>query len=371
MPTNPRLIAGVLLALLAGVFVACGARAPNAQPVADGGERPPRDRVMDGGERPPLQQWPDNPRPDAPNSLPLLRTIQTTYTLRGASIARDGKTLATAGGYFGPGRAELWNAETGARLTELPAGETEFMAVAFAPDGESVATASSDRLVRVWDRGTGRVKATCEGHANYVRSVVFSPDGKTLASSSDESLRLWDAKTGKERAVAKGFRGPHAWRVPTFMAFSPDGKTVASGTGERDVKLWSADTGEEVALLSGHANVVWAVVYSPDGQLLASGSLDGTIRWWDLATRKELGSVNAHNGWVHCLAITPDGKTLVSCGTDKKLKFWDVTTRQERFVLEGFQEHMHTISVAADGKTVAVTFDREARILDASKAVKP
>src|SRR6187200_1550308 len=88
-------------------------------------------------------------------------------------------------------------------------------------------------------------KATFEGHTNFVRSLAYSPDGKTLASGSeDETIKLWDVKTKKEQATLKG-----------------------------------------------HAAGVWSVTYSPDGKTLASGSKDGTIKLWDVKTKKEQASL--------------------------------------------------------------------------------
>src|SRR5437763_1966979 len=98
--------------------------------------------------------------------------------------------------------------------------------IVYSPDGKTLASEGNDGTVRLWDVATGKERATIKGHAGDVNSVSYRPDGKTLASARDDNtILLWDVATGKGRATLK--------RVVKSVAYSPDGKTLASGgTGE-------------------------------------------------------------------------------------------------------------------------------------------
>src|SRR5262249_54073501 len=121
-------------------------------------------------------------------------------------------------------------AGAGAILGQEPAtlkGHTGWIAlVAFAPDGQALATASGDKTVKLWQLATGRERATLHGHTDYVSAVAFAPDGQLLATGSyDHTAKLWDVATGRERQTLRGHRG-----VVLAVAFSPDGRTLATGS---------------------------------------------------------------------------------------------------------------------------------------------
>jgi WD40 repeat protein len=132
-----------------------------------------------------------------------------------------------------------------------------------------------------------KLRGTLKGHTESVQSVAFSPDGKTLASASgDRSIKLWDVATGKEQATLKGHTGS-----VRSVAFSSDSKTLASASYDKTVKLWDVATGKERATLKGHTGMVYSVAFSPDGRMLASagGSTfgePGELKVWDVATGK-------------------------------------------------------------------------------------
>src|SRR5207249_189362 len=123
-------------------------------------------------------------------------------------------------------------------------------------------------------------------HGGKVQSVTFGPDGKTLASASwDGSVRLWEAGTGRELATfpERGY-GVSALGV----AYAPNGKVLVSCENDKTIRLWDVATHKQIRTLRGHEDRVWSVVWAPNGQTIASASYDTTVRLWDATTGKEL-----------------------------------------------------------------------------------
>jgi len=190
--------------------------------------------------------------------------------------------------------------------------------VAFSPDGQTLASGSEDKTIKLWNLYTGQLLHTLQGHSNMVWSVAISPDGKSLASGSwDQTIKLWNLHTGQLLHTLQG----HSKRVSS-VAFSPDGQTLASGSWDNTIKLWNLPTGQLLRTLQGHSNTVLSVAISPDGQILASGSGDKTIKLWNLHTGQLLRTLQGHSIAVSSVAFSPDGQFLASGSGDKTIKIW-------------------------------------------------
>jgi WD40 repeat protein/serine/threonine protein kinase len=286
--------------------------------------------------------------------------------VQAVAFSADGKTLASASA---DGTICLWDASTGTQLGDPLRGHSDgVFSVAFSPDSKTLASAGYDNTLRLWDVSTGTQRGeSLRGHEKGVASVAFSPDGRTLASASlDGTVRRWDVSTGKP--LGEPLRGDVAGIFS--VAFSPDGKTLASGGFDGTLRLWDASTGAPLGEpLQGHARDVLSVAFSPDGKTLASGSFDGTLRRWDLSTGKPLGEpLRGHEKEVCGVAFSPDGKTLVSGGLDGTLRLWSVSTGLPLGEpLRGHEYGVFGVAFSPDGKTLASgSRDKTVRLWDAS-----
>lgn len=288
----------------------------------------------------------------------LLETLTGhTESVNSVILSPDGETIASASD---DGTIRLWNVNTREPLKTLMAHADSANSVVFSSDGETIASSSNDRTIRLWNANTGELLKTLTGHVENVNTIAFSPDGNTIASGSGrlvylgggedsgtcvgQEIRLWNANTGELIKTLTGHTS-----VVNSVVFSPDGKTIASGSGHwmgyegkasagEEIRLWNVHTGELIKTLTGHKDVVSSVAFSPDGSYivsgdwydwdgyLSSGTWSGEIRVWDAHTGEHLKTLKGHTGGVSSVAFSPDGKVLASGRTDGTILLWDFST---------------------------------------------
>jgi RNA polymerase sigma factor (sigma-70 family) len=236
--------------------------------------------------------------------------------------------------------------------------------IALAPDGRTLAAASRDQTVRLWNMTTGQEIRRLPNHEGSVRFVAYSPDGTRLATGVSPSgvVHLWDAATGEKVRQLK-----HAGHWVGHVAFSPDGKIVAAGASRHVILLWDAATGQLLRQLDGGEKASFAVpiAFSPDGQYLASGGEGETVRLWNVASGKEERRFEVKSplpkeeagppfnpGIGEAVAFSPNGRTLASAALRSPVRIWEVATGKEIRSLQGDQFGAFSVAFASDGKTL-------------------
>jgi WD40 repeat protein/uncharacterized caspase-like protein len=349
-------------------------------------------RIVSGGADKTIKIW------DAESGRLLLTLKGHEGGVYAVTVSSDGKRIVSGGN---DNAIRVWDAESG-RLLQTFTGHGDYVsAVVMSPDGRRIVSGSGDHSIKVWDAENGAVLHTLAGYAEWVHAVAVSPDGGRVVSTGF-GVKLWDAQSGHilhqrvtgidaialkrnspryavaamspdgRRIIWGGLNGGsiiNVWDAENSavagagalkghtgpllaLAVSTDGHRIVSGSADKTIKVWDAESDTELRTLTDPAGPVHAVAMSPDGRRIVSGSDDHTIKVWDTESGAVLRTLAGHADPVLALAFSPDGRRIVSGSADKTIKVWDAESGAELRTLTGHLGSVDAIAVSPDGRRI-------------------
>ncbi len=275
-------------------------------------------------------------RPRQVHKIP--RLVVPEQTLRGHSewvthvaFSPNGKSVASASGDT---KIKIWDLASGNCQTELVGHSDEVLSVAFTSDGKRVVSGSRDCTIRVWDTESGKKILRLVGHTEDVWFVAILEGNKRVVSTGlDKTIRLWEITSAKILQVIESDQNKEA----RIYCGAVDSSQMRILTGHEDGRLqvWNLGTGDCIGELTGHRAVVYSVKILKNGSIAVSGSEDGTIRVWDIAKETCIGVLEGHQSEVYAIDISPDDKTIASAGfADGTVRLWDLNSGKCLHVIE-------------------------------------
>ncbi|MBI2806019.1 MAG: protein kinase [Planctomycetes bacterium] len=290
---------------------------------------------------------------DSNSSRPIVSWSGPGEQSNALAFSPDGSTLASGDD---AGAVTLWDASTGKQRHKLTDLSGNVLGLAFSQDGKTVAAgvrtipARSANRVAVWDTSTGKPRCAPLVSDWSVYDLAVAPDGLTVAlTCKDYKLRWW--RWAERTPPFQSFMAhdnTEAWGI----AFAPDRPILATGGDDHLAKLWDIKTHKEISRCQGHKSLVMAVAFTPDGSRLATAGHDGAVRLWNSRTGLELKVLLGHAGAVRSVAFSPDGKMLASAGDDMTVKLWNVATGDLQSSELRHTNKVRQVVFAADGQTL-------------------
>ncbi len=279
--------------------------------------------------------------------------------------SRDGRFIATVGSPT----AKIRDARTGETLRTIDIPHGTGNTVTFSPNGSHILTAGGSSSneeygLYVWDVVTGRQVRRMSGHTDGVEVVIYSSDGRYIASGGvDRTVRVWAAIDGRLLQTLNG----HENSVES-LALSPDGGNLASGSADRSIKIWKLETGELLSTFDTNYNWIMSLDYAPDGSKILAGTFSGKHLLFDADTGHLIkGSPERHESWVTEVQFASDGESYFVSSWDSKLQQWtaNLSSRVQNF--EGRVVGVVASAYAPDGSYVVTGgYDGAVKVWDAS-----
>lgn len=312
-----------------------------------------------------------DPEPLADVQLTLARAIYGpgaihklaghTKSVLDVAFAPDGQTAYSASS---DGSVIVWNVNDGNQIRKFPFSDSVPGSIAVSPDGRLVAVGMFDGSVRLLDARSGMPSIWLGAHTDLVTDLAFSPDGtRLLTTSLDRKLKMWTLPDG---GLVMSVESPGAI---LSLAFAPDGRRAVTGAGDSDltgraadlvrdrtVRVWDLETGSEIERFEPNSGFVRAVAFAPDGQRVLAGTWNqdagGRLHLWRLDTDEIENTFYGHTDIITGLAFSADGTRIYSTSWDRTLRIWNTATALEVQRFQGHSDRVLAMALSPNGEYV-------------------
>jgi WD40 repeat protein len=287
----------------------------------------------------------------------LLQTGADSDAMVCVAFSPDGGCVASSN--VG-GAVRLWDAHTGKQIRVFRReGTGESHAVQFSPDGRLLAATNGDGTIQIWDAETGEEFRTLRGHTAPVYGIAFHPrDGRLFSAASDGTIKVWNPIQASEAFIFDGQRQPK----PVFQViFSPNGRLLAS-SGMGTTIVWDAQTGLQLVSLE---EPEIPAGFTPDSRFLVGASRESGLGLWDLETGLQARRIGRRQNAVHAVALSGDGRRLAALSFfENTITIWDVGRGEELCKLNCPASRDPLMAFSPHGSYLAMATDHTATIWD-------
>jgi len=215
--------------------------------------------------------------------------------------------------------------------------------------GSLLLSGSNDHNIKIWDVESGSLIRTFSEHITVTRDAKFTPDGKSVISAEDNYLIYWrNAVSGQ---IGRLPMYGHSGSVLT-VDMSTDMQIIVSGSSDKTVKIWDAQTGEMLNSIAAHNKSVYQVEFNPVINQFASCSSDSTIKIWDSESAELIKMLDDNDCKVNAISYHPSGNYLASCGSNSLIYIWDLSTSKKIRTLEGHNGTINIVKFSKDGNSI-------------------